>query len=238
MSDLINHLRSDREAVKRRALQARRPREMYHTLYFSNNIDVRICPKNGCTSLKLLYGNIYYPGMDPLLIGKDHLMGLQRRKYVFNKLLSAKAISIEYNNFQFRPNSMKIAVSRDPVERAVSAVKYSYKVNLHILNPSYKQIVDSLDAMELRDDSHFFSQTFYMGNYDQYDKVYQLKDLSKLIDKLLKESSDFTDDYQFYSRNVSTSTITAKDLPSHTVKRIESLYSMDYENGWHCDTDD
>lgn len=237
MSDLIDHLRSDRKAVKRRALQARRPREMYNTLYFSNNIDVRICPKNGCSSLKLLYGNIYYQHPDDDK-REGRTMDRKHRQAAFDKLLSNSAISIEYNNFQFRPNSMKIAVSRDPVERAVSAIKYSYKTNLRILNPSYKQIVDSLDAMELRDDSHFFSQTFYMGNYDQYDKVYQLKDLNKLIDKLLKESSDFTDDYQFYSRNVSTSTITAKDLPSHTVKRIESLYSMDYEHGWYCDTDD
>ena len=236
MSDLINHLRSDHEAVKRRAYQARRPREMYNTLYFSNNIDVRICPKNGCSSLKLLYGNLYYPHAED---GKRHnrVMDTMRRKAAFEKLLSNSDISIEYNSFQLRPNSIKIAVLRDPVERAVSAIKYGYNKNLGIKNPSYKQIVDSLDAMELRDDSHFFSQTFYLGSYDQYDKVYQLKDLNKLIDYLLKESSDFTDEYQWYSKNVSTCTITAKDLPSHTVKRIESLYIMDYENGWCCDAD-
>lgn len=237
MSDLIDHLRSDREAVKRSALRARRPREKYNTLYFSNNIDVRICPKNGCSSLKLLYRNIYHQHPDDDK-REGRTMGRKHRQAAFDKLLSNSDISIEYNNFQFRPNSMKIAVSRDPVERAVSAIKYNYKMKLRILNPSHKQIVDSLDAMELRDDSHFFSQTFYMGNYDQYDEVYQLKNLNKLIDTLLKESSYFTDDYPFYSRNVSTSTITAKDLPSHTVKRIESLYSMDYENGWYCDTDD
>lgn len=236
MSDLINHLRGNKPALRKSRHMSRRLREHYNTLYFPNNIDVRLCPKVGCSSLKVLLGYINRDDAQPVAeFAQDYIKGNAARKRRFENLVDKNFISLDNNEFQFRHKSLKIAVVRDPVERALSAIKYSYRMSMQIREPSYKQIVDALDNMELRDNSHFFSQTFCMGRYDQYDKVYRLSDLDKLVDFLLKESSDFSQDYPFYKTNVSSTTFTVNDLPDYTVKRIESLYSIDYENGWFYD---
>ena len=110
-------------------------------LYIFKDIDVRLCPKNGSQTLKYMlyvsdrvgrvipdnpkyrmsalifpdYNLEKYEGWDPDIVGG---------RFKFPQL---RALSIskhaDYMDFPFRPNTIRLAVKRDPVERFVSIFK-------------------------------------------------------------------------------------------------------------------
>lgn len=235
MSDLIDHLRNSAEIRSNVRQELRRPREVYNTLYWNGDIDFRLCGKNACSTVKVMYRYLHIGGIDHL---KDnwnlYSVGTAKRKEIYEGLVRS-GVEFEDNYFKFRKGSRKVAIVRDPVDRALSGVKYCYKYELNNQQPTYKQIVDTLDNLEILDNKHFFSQYWNMGKYDEYDVVYPIDDLDKLAEKLFKiyGKSDVLKTYPFKKVNTSKSTITADDLPERTVKRLKRLYEMDYENGWY-----
>lgn len=146
----------------------------------------------------------------------------------------------------FRRNSYRIAIKRDPVQRFISAVSYLDKVKLE---PNYVRVkksyidlsdvnkddIDSvLDAFEnqtLRDE-HFFSQTYFMGHPNDYDKVYDITEVPELLEWLTKKTSPKIPIVDFWE-NKTKGTPDRIELTDSQQMRIIKMYAKDYANGWY-----
>lgn len=159
-------------------------------------------------------------------------------------------------DFPYRKNSIRIAVVRDPVKRFMSACNYYirqqrryankiydtqwYKDNHDRGEPCYPEIVTKtvrgmINQLEKRDiyDSHFYSQTHYLGHPDDYDIVYEINDLNELFNYLNKNCNpknpipplrkNTSDSYKSFGR-----TLTEDDIVL-----IKEFYSKDYKRGWY-----
>lgn len=216
-----------------------------NVLYFNNDIDVRLCLKNGFTSLRWLWANIH----------KEHLLASysDAPNYMQDGVFKPAGCStvVRYNEamkFQdiwdipFRRNSYRIAVKRDPVERFLSTVSYLDKVNMYDKdNPLKKKyiwledidksdidkVLNAFDNQTLRDE-HFFSQSYFMGHPNDYDKVYYLSELDQLIEWLCKKCHYVYTPVKFNQSSEDYPTLTdAQQM------RIIKMYAKDYANGWY-----
>ena len=210
-----------------------------NVMYFNNDIDIRLCLKNGYTTLKAVWSikhdlDYYkkYPFRSDQPIAKDRYHWAMAKQDIWDQ--------------PFRRGSYRIAIKRDPVERFISAVSYldSAKLEHNFLNikKSYidltnvnKEDIDCvLDAFEnqtLRDE-HFFSQSYFMGHPDQYDKVYylhEMKDLLQWLEKKIKPELPLTDLW----RNKTQGTDSRITLTDAQQMRIIKMYAKDYANGWY-----
>ena len=194
----------------------------YRTLYFNNNIDVRLCPKNANTTLKHIFCQLHY--------NKDIDIDTSQRKLIYKDYLAKDVI--EDGEFLFRNDSYRIAVKRDPIERALSSVKYILKIRLNLFNPSIDMIEDVLNNYNFETDFHFLPQTFWMGTPDLYNKVYSIHGLEDMIEYLQDDYiwlGEIKDTY----KNISNPKIKVKDLSDLTIARWMSIYKIDYDNGWY-----
>ena len=208
-------------------------------LYFNNDIDIRLCLKNGYTTLKAVWS-----------IKND----IEYYKQKPNKLQSPSAVDRYHWAMQkqdiwdqpFRKGSYRIAIKRDPIERFISAVSYldSVKVEPNFLanKKSYidltsvnkediNSILDAFDNQTLRDE-HFFSQSYFMGHPDQYDKVYYLhhmQDLLQWLEKKIKPELPLTGLWKNKTQG-SDSRVVLTDAQQ---MRIIKMYAKDYANGWY-----
>lgn len=226
----------------------------YNILYFSNNVDIRLCPKNATVSLKAAYNMCHEP--PDFIYDSD---GSYRRGSSSVDEPHRKHNVDTYSywvDFPYRKNSIRIAVVRDPVKRFMSACNYYirqqhryankiydaqwYKDNHDRGEPCYPEIVTKtvrgmINQLEKRDiyDSHFYSQTHYLGHPDDYDIVYEINDLNELFNYLNKNCNpknhipplrkNTSDSYKSFGR-----TLTEDDIVL-----IKEFYSKDYKRGWY-----
>ena len=223
MSTLIDLLNNDKTGeVEKAIILATDPFKRYRTLYFDNNIDVRLCPKNANTTLKHVFCQLHY--------NKDIDIGTFLRKSLYEDHLSKDLI--EDGEFLFRKDSYRIAVKRDPIERALSSAKYILKTRLNISNPSIDMIEELLNNSVFETDFHFLPQTFWMGPLDLYNKIYSVHQVKDMIEYLQDDYiwlGEIKDTY----KNVSDATIKVKDLSDSTIERWMNIYKIDYDNGWY-----
>lgn len=203
------------------------------TLYFENNVDVRLCHKNGNTTLKSIWSQLYYNVED------HHLTIPNREQLRENNRLNG---NIEDDKYGFRKNSYRIAVKRDPIERALSAAKEVIGATFHIHDPSIDTIEEfflnfDLNVNEyvlsdnIRFNYHFLSQTWSMGTSSYYDKIYDVRDLDQLV-KSLEE--DYNYPYKITNRylNRARSAMKISDLSKQVIDKVYETYEIDYRNGW------
>lgn len=196
-------------------------------LYFPNNIDVRLCPKNGMSSIKELY-RIYR--------GHDEYVG---RKY---RMDYVKNHSCQFE-MPFRKNSYRIAVKRDPVDRFKSAceyilanqAKYIKSGRLNELPSLDKELDTVLDKIEggLLKNNHFYTQSWYMNSTHDYNLIVHIDELSQLM-VFLNESSGLglsPDQLDIWDNKTSLK-MYGDVLTEQQVRRIKKLYWRDYESGW------
>lgn len=210
-----------------------------NVLYFPNNIDVRICPKNGMSSLKwaLLYCH------NAIGTNEGYLLGTKSDRM-------DKILKYGYqNDLPFRQNSVRIAVSREPIKRFLSAAEY--------IRSEYERVKDTTDpynigrmsdVQELPDDldeliegirnheivnSHFFPQVEFLGNRSQYNAIYQMRDFTKLLG-FLKSRSNTEFDLTTIRENKSERRYypSPKELTELQASRIMKIYREDYNYGW------
>lgn len=210
-----------------------------NVLYFPNNIDVRICPKNGMSSLKWA------------LLECHGEVSTDRGRDLGTKADRVKSI-LEHgyqNDLPFRQNSVRIAVSRDPIKRFLSAAEY--------IQAEYERVKDTTDVYEiaklsdvqkLPDDldelirkireeeivnSHFFPQVYFLGNRSQYNAIWPMRDFTKLLG-FLKARSGTNTDLTTIRENKSERKHypSPKDLTELQVARIMKIYREDYNYGW------
>jgi hypothetical protein len=193
----------------------------YRTLYFDNLVDVRLCNKNGNTSLRKVWSQLYK--------GDETGCSRETRKYFYEMYL--KKGFIESNEYMFRKNSYRIAVKRDPIERAISAAKHLCKIRL-CLEPNISLIEDILSIASPTIDYHFLSQTHWMGNINLYHNVYDLQDLNSMVE-WIENDSKYQYPLKIKKYNISDSTIGKNDISNNIIKMLYKMYEIDYDNGWY-----
>ena len=220
---LIDLLNNDKTGEAEKAIEiATDPFKSYSTLYYNNNIDVRLCLKNANTTLKHIFCQLHY--------NKDININTPGRKSIYQDYL-AKDI-IEDGEFLFRKDSYRIAVKRDPIERVLSAAKYILKNRLNIFNPSIDMIEELLKNSVFETDQHFLPQTFWMGIPDLYNKVYSIHQVEDMIE-YLQDDYVWLGEIKDTHKNISNPKIKVKDLSDSTIERWMNIYKIDYDNGWY-----
>jgi hypothetical protein len=179
---------------------------MYNTdnvYYFPRNIDVRVCPKNGNSSIKQFFINVsgkVYPD--------------RNLKEEFTHFATAKRTPTSWREKQildfgdqfdipFRKDSVRFTIKRDPVERFKSAVEMlqsqvlfnsapeETEFNISGINKDYKKFYKNVDEI-LNDlennivvNMHFWTQTYYLGHKSKYDFVYDMTEFNKFQKHIL-----------------------------------------------------
>ena len=209
-------------------------------LYFNDDIDIRLCLKNAYTTLRYAWcacgGDIEYILSNPRNISSpsalDRYVRAMRHQDMWDQ--------------PFRRGSYRIAVKRDPVQRFISTVSYldSARVEPNFLNhkKSYidltnvnkddiDSVLDAFDQQKLRDE-HFFSQTYFMGHPDQYDKIYDITEVNELLSWLTQKCKPEVSIANVW-RNKTKNTNQRIALTDAQQLRIIKLYAKDYANGWY-----
>lgn len=169
--------------------------------YFPYQLDVRTCPKNASTSLKNFYysvmwykqkvkvSHIFKKWQDDPLHDINYIRRgptSWREQQVWNKA--------SLSDWPFRPDSTRMAVKRDPVDRFLSSVEYLqgvayrnrkvddplvWKVSSRPWNKFYRHLRSAIDDVEKGRvfDVHLLPQTKYMGYIDQYHYVYDISEM-------------------------------------------------------------
>lgn len=214
----------------------------YNVLYFGNEIDFRLIPKNCSSTLKVFYSDFYnleYRKSQPenphgYYPNHQTTMGKRGRLVIANGGL-------------WRDGALKFVVKRDPVERWLSAINFSILMrdyglyedfnNLEWIDKDINDIakemretgIDNIEEFSL---TELFSQTYCAGNVNEYDHVFDIKDFDKckaLMEEILGDT--FPDIYATVSKNKSKWKLS--DLTSTSIDDIKVLYAKDYANGWY-----
>ena len=201
-------------------------------LYFPNNVDIRLCPKNGMSTLKELFR---------IHKGHNEYVG---RNYRYNKV---KEMGNQFE-IPFRKGSYRIAVRRDPVDRFRSACEYLLSNqaeyirqgrldDIPLLDEEMDKVLDKIEAGTTKN-NHFYTQSWYMGKPDDYDIVVHIDELSKLL-VFINESSDLglSSEQVKIHDNKTKMKMYNSILTDKQRYRIKQLYVIDYMNGW-CKIDD
>ena len=203
-----------------------------NVLYFPNNIDVRLCPKNGMSSLKELHR--LNRGVDEYIGRVDRIRKVREQGDQFD--------------IPFRKGSYRIAVRRDPVVRFRSACEYIVANQAEYIRqgridelPSMDRELDSvLDKIEEGSlkNNHFYTQSWYMGKPEDYDMVVYIDELSRLM-VFLNDAAElgFDEETLNIHDNKSQLKVYNSILTDRQRQRIKILYRKDYDNGW-CKIED
>lgn len=199
-----------------------------NVLYFPNNIDVRICPKNGMSSVK------------EALRRSSNSRTVQG---LVDRVLSVKKHADQFD-LPFRKGSYRIAIRRDPIDRFKSACEFIQSARaFYIKNgrdlPDISLEIDRvIDDMEqgLVKNSHFYTQSWYMGHPDDYDMVYHIDEMPKLLDFLQEACTIERDISELHENRTTMKLYNDAISPEHLVK-LRNFYLKDYKNGW-CKQED
>lgn len=243
------YARELRKVLRHRLRGTMTPTE--NVLYFPNNIDVRICPKNGMSSLKWAMLYVYGVPQDP----NDRVsltMGTKVWRMEDIKKHGHKP------DLPFRKDSYKTCVSRDPIKRFMSACEYiktEYASSAEMLSTSESLTVEQLERLSRLSDvnplpdslddiiegvwtgeiqnSHFFTQTYYHGNRGQYDKIWNMSDFKPMMEWLRTETKCSRKIDKIHSNYTSGQWFGGFELLTpDQKKRIMRIYEEDYDYGW------
>ena len=96
----------------------------------------------------------------------------------------------------FRKGSIRVAIKRNPIKRFQSACAYLYKQSMLKDKPKDTLLRGKVDVGTTIDDvllqiengdindSHFFSQHYYLGDVKDYDIIVDISELSQFLEKL------------------------------------------------------
>ena len=203
-----------------------------NVLYFPNNIDVRMCPKNGMSTLKELHR--FVRGVDEYIGRVERLNKVREHGDQFD--------------IPFRKGSYRIAVRRDPVVRFRSACEYLIQNQAEYIRqgradecPSLETELDLvLDRIEdgTLKNNHFYTQTWYMGKPEDYDMVVYIDELSQLMIFLNEACAlGYSDEKLDIRENQTKMKVYNSIITTQQRRRIKQLYRKDYLNGW-CKIED
>ena len=208
-------------------------------LYFNDDIDIRICLKNAYTTLRTVWASCY---CEDFYTGTIKTVNVPAAYDRYHWAMQKQDLWDQ----PFRRGSYRIAVKRDPVQRFISAVSYLDNVKLEPRYNSNKKsyidltsvnkddidsVLDAFDNQTLRDE-HFFTQSYFMGHPNDYDKVYDITEMSELLSWLTRKCKPKKPIENLWE-NKTNDTSNRIELTQEQTIRIIKLYAKDYANGWY-----
>jgi hypothetical protein len=208
-----------------------------NVLYFPNNIDVRICPKNGMSSLKEAYRRLHgnHVADDGLVYGNYVDRYTNVRKYGYT------------SDLPFRKNSFRIAVRRDPIDRFKSACKFILQERAYFIRhgrandlPEISEVLDDvIDSVynSTIKNNHFYTQTWYMGKPEDYDMVVHISELNKALAFIEEATGRKSGSLSNLHENKTTLKLHNDAISAEQLQKLYDLYAKDFKNGW-CKQED
>jgi len=202
--------------------------------------DIRLCPKNACTTMKGVYVLTHFD-KDKLVEQKVNFDRLGLGTIYRTKKIREYASPIDP---PFRKGSIRVAIKRNPVKRFQSACAYLYKQSMLGDKPKDTLLKGKVDVGTTIDDvllqiengtindTHFFSQNYYMGNSRDYDLLIDISDLPQFLNKLESEvepKSSFKHLWVNDTKDVHSYNI----LSERQIDLVRDLYKQDYKYGWY-----
>ena len=243
-----------KESLRRRFRGIMTPAD--NVLYFPKNLDVRICPKNGMSTLKIVLMDVRLKEnpdrYNELELDWQAIGTRGARKY--------EIIHRAYmDDMPFRQGSTRIAIFRDPVDRFMGACNYirqeyqsildKYKIesmddltteqltrlaiisDMDLLPDDINDILEGVEKGEIVN-THFFPQWHYLGNKSQYTYIYNVRELGECLMYIQNHCKYNVDTTLRENKTEEKYYGTASDLDTKTRWRIENLYEEDYMYGW------
>lgn len=249
MSTIYEEEQTIRKIIRRKLRGGMNSRD--NVLYFNNNIDVRLCPKNGISTLKWALWHTY--DMD---ISKNRVFaGRCGTKNHRIEEIRKHGLSEE---LPFRANSTRICVVRDPIERFMSAAEYlklQWVANASILEGSdlnhedktqaytamseidilpdnIDEVIEGVHTGEI-DNSHFWLQSYYLGNRSQYDHIFKFSQFGQFMTWLQNECKSPKSLNKIVTNQTSGLYYgVVSNLTEDQKRRIMKIYEEDYDYGW------
>jgi hypothetical protein len=203
-----------------------------NVLYLPNNVDVRLCPKNGMSTIKELFRR--HKGHEEF-VGRSYRYGNVKE---FGDQL----------DLPFRKGSYRIAIRRDPVDRFKSACEYILQnraehirqgrtFDLPEIETELESVITRMELGTLKN-NHFYTQSWYLGKPEEYDMVFNINEMGKLI-AFLNESCEFGFHENIHKLKVNETKLKMYNdaIAPIQMLRIKKLYAKDYINGW-CKQED
>ena len=222
----------------------------HNILYFGNNIDVRLIPKNCSTTLKVLWSQIN--GLETYLPSDNnpHIIFPNAKAERSNRERNIK----KNNDRLFRDNSIRVAIKRDPVDRWLSVLNFCYEMQKFVRNkrltsnkklyPEYAKYENlpflniginhavryHQEHKSLCDES--ISQYESADNIKVYTHVFYQRDFNKFIE-LLEDNIKKNVNRNVFGTKSKSKKWTIKDLTPKSISIIqEEIYKEDYSYGW------
>jgi hypothetical protein len=188
------------------------------SLYFPEGIHVKYSPRTASQSLKLLLINILFPNSDLDFLTQKRIL---------------QTISIP--NYK---SNLKIAIKRDPVDRFISALNFDYS---HWGYGNFQNTMKCPNTMDevfqsgwfdfmFKHNKHYFPQTFYVGESKDYDLIFDINDLSNLVEFL---NQIYASDCSVSKINSSVKFFQKEMLSEQQLELVKERYNLDYDNGWY-----
>jgi len=210
-----------------------------NVLYFPNNIDVRICPKNGMSSLKKAYRIV--KGREG-----DSKTGLIYGNYVdrYNNVRQHGYLG----DLPFRKGSFRIAVRRDPIDRFKSACKFILQERAYFIKhgrandlPEISELLDEVIKSVYNGtvkNNHFYSQSWYMGVPEDYDMVVHISELDQALGFIQEACEvDASNTLIKLHENKTHLKLYTDAICEEQMQQLYDLYAKDFKNGW-CKIED
>lgn len=208
-----------------------------NVLYFPQNIDVRICPKNGMSSLKEAYRRIKgnHTAGDGLVYGNyvDRYTNMREHGYT--------------SDLPFRKGSFKIAVRRDPIDRFKSACKFILQERAYFIRhgrandlPEISDVLDDVIESVYNGtikNNHFYTQTWYMGKPEDYDMVVHISELDQALAFIEEATGRQPGSLCHLHENKTHLKLHTDAISEEQLQKLYDLYAKDFKNGW-CKTED
>ena len=221
---------------------SRRPQHMYQVLHFpecgemivdphyKKPIDIISCPKNCSSSIKQIWAGIVFKNAH---VESNTHVDVREKAYTKNNVTADQP---------WREQSIRIAIKRDPVERAFSAATHILYYRYNLKDPSiedYERFFFGINHT-LRYDPHVIPQSKFYGNdINFYDEVYDVKDFKTLATNI-ENTYSYNPNNKHEQQPIQEvkkmvgmyASISLDSLPQRCIDRIKWLYRMDYEYGW------
>lgn len=208
-----------------------------NVLYFPHNVDVRICPKNGMSTIKEAYRKVK---------GTDFMKhGLVYGNYV-DRYTNVRLHGYT-SELPFRKGSFRIAVKRDPIDRFKSACKFILQERAYFIRhgrandlPEISEVLDDvIDAVynSTIKNNHFYTQTWYMGKPEDYDMVVHISELNRVLAFIEETCERAPGSLTKLHENKTHLKLHSDAISPEQLEKLHDLYAKDFKNGW-CKAED
>jgi hypothetical protein len=196
----------------------------YTIVHLPELVDIKFSPRVASQSIKQYAMHMYFPAID--YIDYDDFIKHKRMFEQFNPT----------NNF--RKNTYKIAVYRDPIDRFVSACNWDYChwgkhpdfKDTILFADNFDTIFDTWVGFLSAHNKHYFPQTLYLNKRKDYDMVYNISDIDLLFEYL---NVMYSNNFRPHVNETTIRHFNRDQLSVDQIEKLYTIYSVDYDNGWH-----